>query len=184
MNVLILGSGGREHAFAWKVSQSSLCKKLLVAPGNAGTAQIGTNIEIGVNDFDKIKDLCLSEEIDLLIVGPEDPLVNGIYDFFQEDEKIQHITVIGPSKKGAQLEGSKEFSKEFMVKYKNYLQFKGVIDKKRTLELEIQGCEVYLSTSSWSLPDFQAPPTSLSKTVPVIPPNTEADCDSAAPKFQ
>ena len=117
MNVLILGSGGREHAFAWKVSQSSLCKKLLVAPGNAGTAQIGTNIEIGVNDFDKIKDLCLSEEIDLLIVGPEDPLVNGIYDFFQEDEKIQHITVIGPSKKGAQLEGSKEFSKEFMVKY-------------------------------------------------------------------
>jgi len=117
MNVLILGSGGREHAFAWKVSQSSLCKKLLVAPGNAGTAQIGTNIEIGVNDFQKIKDLCLKEEIDILIVGPEDPLVNGVYDFFHEDEQLQHITVIGPSKKGAQLEGSKEFSKEFMVKY-------------------------------------------------------------------
>ena len=117
MNVLILGSGGREHAFAWKVSQSSLCKKLLVAPGNAGTAQIGTNIEIGVNDFQKIKDLCLKEEIDMLIVGPEDPLVNGVYDFFHEDEQLQHITVIGPSKKGAQLEGSKEFSKEFMVKY-------------------------------------------------------------------
>jgi len=117
MNILILGSGGREHAFAWKVSQSSLCKKLLVAPGNAGTAQIGTNIEIGVNDFQKIKDLCLKEEIDMLIVGPEDPLVNGVYDFFHEDEQLQHITVIGPSKKGAQLEGSKEFSKEFMVKY-------------------------------------------------------------------
>jgi len=117
MNVLILGSGGREHAFAWKISQSSLCKKLLVAPGNAGTSQIGTNVEIGVNDFDKIKDLCISEEIDMLIVGPEDPLVNGIYDFFHEDKKLQHITVIGPSKKGAQLEGSKEFSKEFMVKH-------------------------------------------------------------------
>jgi len=117
MNVLILGSGGREHDFAWKISQSSLCKKLLVAPGNAGTSQIGTNVEIGVNDFNKIKDLCISEEIDMLIVGPEDPLVNGIYDFFHEDEKLQHITVIGPSKKGAQLEGSKEFSKEFMVKH-------------------------------------------------------------------
>jgi phosphoribosylamine--glycine ligase len=117
MNVLILGSGGREHAFAWKISQSSLCKKLVVAPGNAGTSQIGTNVEIDVNDFDKIKDLCISEEIEMLIVGPEDPLVNGIYDFFHEDEKLQHITVIGPSKKGAQLEGSKEFSKEFMVKH-------------------------------------------------------------------
>ena len=116
MNVLILGSGGREHAFAWKISQSSLCKKLLIAPGNAGTAQVGTNIEIGVNDFEKIKELCISEEIEMLIVGPEDPLVNGIYDFFKEDESLQNITVIGPSKKGAQLEGSKEFSKEFMIK--------------------------------------------------------------------
>lgn len=117
MNVLILGSGGREHAFAWKVSQSSLCKKLLIAPGNAGTAQVGTNIEIGVNEFEKIKELCISEEINMLIVGPEDPLVNGIYDYFHSDEKLQHIVVIGPSKKGAQLEGSKEFSKEFMTKY-------------------------------------------------------------------
>ena len=117
MNVLILGSGGREHAFAWKVAQSSLCKKLLIAPGNAGTAQVGTNVEIGVNEFEKIKEVCISEEISMLIVGPEDPLVNGIYDFFHEDEKLQHITVIGPSKKGAQLEGSKEFSKEFMTKY-------------------------------------------------------------------
>ena len=117
MNVLILGGGGREHAFAWKIAKSSLCKKLLIAPGNAGTEQIGTNVNISVNDFQKIKDLCLKEEVDMLIVGPEDPLVNGIYDFFHEDEKLQHITVIGPSKKGAQLEGSKEFSKEFMMKY-------------------------------------------------------------------
>ena len=117
MNVLILGSGGREHAFAWKISQSSLCKKLLIAPGNAGTAQVGKNIEIKVNEFEKIKQLCISEEIDMLIVGPEDPLVNGIYDFFNEDVNLQQITVIGPSKKGAQLEGSKEFSKEFMMKH-------------------------------------------------------------------
>ena len=117
MNVLILGSGGREHAFAWKIAKSSLCKKLLIAPGNAGTEQIGRNVNISVNDFQKIKDLCLKEEINMLIVGPEGPLVNGISDFFHEDEKIQHITVIGPSKKGAQLEGSKEFSKEFMMKY-------------------------------------------------------------------
>ena len=117
MNVLILGGGGREHAFAWKISKSSLCKKLLIAPGNAGTEQIGTNVNISVNDFQKIKALCLKEEVSMLIVGPEDPLVNGIYDFFQEDEKLQHISVIGPSKKGAQLEGSKEFSKEFMKKH-------------------------------------------------------------------
>tara|TARA_Y100000385_G_scaffold75398_1_gene76261 strand:- start:1179 stop:2450 length:1272 start_codon:yes stop_codon:yes gene_type:complete len=117
MNVLILGGGGREHAFAWKIAKSSLCKKLLIAPGNAGTEQIGRNIDISINDFQKIKDLCLKEEINMLIVGPEDPLVNGIYDFFHEDEKLQHITIIGPSKKGAQLEGSKEFSKEFMMKY-------------------------------------------------------------------
>ena len=117
MNILILGSGGREHAFAWKVSQSSLCKKLLIAPGNAGTASVGENIEVDVNDFIRIKELCVFEEIDMLIVGPEAPLVNGIYDFFHQDKDLQHITVIGPSKKGARLEGSKEFSKEFMMKY-------------------------------------------------------------------
>ena len=117
MNVLILGGGGREHAFAWKVSQSSMCKKLLIAPGNAGTAQVGTNIEIGVNEFEKIKELCISEDINMLIVGPEDPLVNGIYDYFNAHEKLQHVVVIGPSKKGAQLEGSKEFSKKFMTKH-------------------------------------------------------------------
>ena len=117
MNVLILGSGGREHAFAWKISQSSLCKKLFIAPGNAGTNQVGTNVNIGVNDFEKIKELCISEQVSMIVVGPEEPLVNGIYDFFNEDESLQHITVIGPSKKGAQLEGSKEFSKKFMIKH-------------------------------------------------------------------
>ena len=133
MNVLVLGGGGREHAFAWKISQSSLCKKLLIAPGNAGTAQLGTNVEIGVSEFKEIKKLCVSEEIDMLIVGPEVPLVNGIYDFFHEDEALQNITVVGPSKKGAQLEGSKEFSKQFMMKYgiptANYQSF-----TKETLE--------------------------------------------------
>jgi phosphoribosylamine--glycine ligase len=117
MNVLILGSGGREHAFAWKVSQSSLCKKLLVAPGNAGTNELGTNVEIGVNDFESIKKLALDEDIDMLIVGPEDPLVNGIFDFFNGDESLKKITVIGPSKQGAKLEGSKEFAKEFMKRH-------------------------------------------------------------------
>ena len=117
MNVLILGSGGREHAFAWKISQSSLCKKLLIAPGNAGTSEIGENINISLNDFNGIKEICIKERIEMLIVGPEDPLVNGITDFFKNDEKLKHITVIGPSKKGAQLEGSKEFSKKFMSRY-------------------------------------------------------------------
>ena len=117
MNVLILGSGGREHAFAWKISQSSMCKKLLIAPGNAGTAQVGVNINIGVNEFEEIKKLCIKEEINMIIVGPEDPLVNGIYDFFNNEDGLEHISVIGPSKKGAKLEGSKEFSKIFMNKY-------------------------------------------------------------------
>ena len=116
MNVLILGSGGREHAFAWKISQSSLCKKLLVAPGNAGTSELGINVDIGVNDFKSIKKLVLDEKVDMLIIGPEDPLVNGIFDFFQADESLKNITVIGPSKEGARLEGSKKFAKEFMQK--------------------------------------------------------------------
>ncbi|HIG32148.1 MAG TPA: phosphoribosylamine--glycine ligase [Flavobacteriales bacterium] len=117
MNVLILGSGGREHAFAWKISKSSLCKKLLVAPGNAGTSELGTNVNIGVNDFEKIKELVLEEEVMLVIVGPEDPLVNGIFDFFQADEALKDIILIGPSKEGAQLEGSKEFAKQFMFRH-------------------------------------------------------------------
>lgn len=117
MNVLILGSGGREHAFAWKIAKSSSCNKLFIAPGNAGTKQLGTNVEIGVNDFASIKDFVLTEEIDMVIVGPEDPLVNGIYNFFKQDNQLAEISVIGPSKEGAQLEGSKEFAKEFMQRH-------------------------------------------------------------------
>ena len=115
MNVLILGSGGREHALAWKVSQSSSCNKLFIAPGNSGTSEIGQNVEINVTDFEKIKTLAINEEIEMIIVGPEDPLVNGVYDFFNNEPDLQHISVIGPSKKGAQLEGSKNFAKEFMA---------------------------------------------------------------------
>ena len=117
MNVLILGSGGREHAFAWKIAKSSSCNNLFIAPGNAGTAEVGNNIEIGVNDFESIKKFVLSEGIEMVVVGPEDPLVNGIYDFFQEEEELQNISLIGPSKEGARLEGSKEFAKEFMIRH-------------------------------------------------------------------
>ena len=117
MNVLILGSGGREHAFAWKIAKSSSCNNLFIAPGNPGTAEVGSNIEIGVNDFESIKKFVLSEGIEMVVVGPEDPLVNGIYDFFQEDEELQNISLIGPSKEGARLEGSKEFAKEFMIRH-------------------------------------------------------------------
>ena len=117
MNVLILGGGGREHAFAWKIAKSSSCNKLFIAPGNAGTDEIGTNVNIGVNDFESIKDFVLKEEIALVLVGPEDPLVNGIYDFFKEDENLKDVILIGPSKKGAQLEGSKEFAKQFMERH-------------------------------------------------------------------
>ncbi|MES2798107.1 MAG: phosphoribosylamine--glycine ligase [Bacteroidota bacterium] len=117
MNILILGSGGREHAFAWKLSQSPLCKKLFVAPGNAGTATIAVNVNIGFNEFDKIADFCLESQINLLIVGPEEPLVKGIRDFFESKEELSSIKIIGPDKAGAMLEGSKEFSKNFMHKY-------------------------------------------------------------------
>ena len=116
MNVLILGSGGREHALAWKVSQSSSCNKLFIAPGNSGTSEIGQNVEINVTDFEKIKTLAINEGIEMIIVGPEDPLVNGVYDFFNNEPDLQHISVIWPSKKGAQLEGSKNFAKEFMAR--------------------------------------------------------------------
>ena len=116
MNILLLGSGGREHAFAWKMTQSSLCKQLFVAPGNAGTAKIATNIAVNPNDFEAIKQFVLGNAIKMVVVGPEDPLVNGIYDFFKNDNQLSHIPVIGPSKLGAQLEGSKEFAKEFLVK--------------------------------------------------------------------
>ena len=116
MNILLLGSGGREHAFAWKMTQSALCSQLFVAPGNAGTAQIATNVVMNPNDFDTVKQFVLANAIEMVVVGPEDPLVNGIYDFFKNDAALNAIPVIGPSKLGAQLEGSKEFAKEFLVK--------------------------------------------------------------------
>lgn len=117
MNILILGSGGREHTFAYKISQSEKCDKLFVAPGNAGTAKIATNVAIKVTDFEAIKDFVLREDVKMLVVGPEDPLVQGITDFFKQDEKLKKVAVIGPSKRGALLEGSKERAKEFMAMY-------------------------------------------------------------------
>ncbi len=117
MNILLLGSGGREHALAWKMLQSEKLSKLFVAPGNAGTGSIAQNVNINPNDFQAVKETVLSLEIQMVVVGPEDPLVKGIYDFFKNDPELQHIPVIGPSKRGAQLEGSKEFAKEFLVKH-------------------------------------------------------------------
>lgn len=117
MNVLLLGSGGREHAMAWRIRKSSYLKNLYIAPGNAGTALLGTNVPIEVTDFDAMKQFSLNHDIDMIVVGPEDPLVMGVYDFFRNDEDVCHIAVIGPSKKGAQLEGSKDFAKEFMVRH-------------------------------------------------------------------
>lgn len=117
MNVLVLGSGGREHALSWKIAQSSLCEKLFIAPGNAGTAQLGENVNISATDFESLKTFVIDKEIDMLLVGPEDPLVKGIYDFFKNDEVLSEVCVIGPSQEGAQLEGSKEYSKQFMQRH-------------------------------------------------------------------
>jgi len=117
MNILILGSGGRECTLAWKMAQSSKIDKLFIAPGNAGTANIGENISLDPNDFKAVKQLVLDQHIQMVIVGPEDPLVNGIHDFFLLDSELKSIPVIGPEKLGAQLEGSKEFAKEFMVRH-------------------------------------------------------------------
>jgi phosphoribosylamine--glycine ligase len=117
MTILLLGSGGREHALAWKMLQSPKCSKLFVAPGNAGTAQIATNCSLDILDFKSLKSFVLKEKIEMVVVGPEDPLVHGIYDFFKNDSELNHIPVIGPSKVGAQLEGSKEFAKEFLIKH-------------------------------------------------------------------
>ena len=117
MNILLLGSGGREHALAWKMSQSPRLSNLFIAPGNTGTALCGTNINISATDFESIKKFCIDNAIEMVVVGPEEPLVNGVYDFFKEDDSLKHISVIGPSKKGAQLEGSKAFAKEFMQKH-------------------------------------------------------------------
>ncbi len=114
MRILLLGSGGREHAFAWKLSQSLRCKKLFIAPGNAGTNTLGTNLHFVATDFEAVKNCCIEEKIDLLIVGPEEPLVKGIVDFFKNEDQLKNLCIIGPDKFGAQLEGSKAFSKKFM----------------------------------------------------------------------
>ena len=117
MNVLILGSGGREHAMAWKIRKSSYLNNLYIAPGNAGTAMLGTNVPFKATDFGLMKEFSLSHDIYMIVVGPEDPLVQGIYDFFHNDEDICHISVIGPSEEGSQLEGSKDFAKKFMQRH-------------------------------------------------------------------
>ncbi|MBL7704966.1 MAG: phosphoribosylamine--glycine ligase [Taibaiella sp.] len=117
MKILLLGSGGRESALAWKMKQSPLCEALYIAPGNAGTAQYGQNVAMGINDFEAIKTFCLEQQIDTLFPGSEDPLVNGVYDFFKNDAALKHITIVGPSRAGAQLEGSKDFAKEFMQRH-------------------------------------------------------------------
>jgi len=116
MNILLLGSGGREHALAWKITQSTKCSQLFVAPGNAGIAQIATNVAINPMDFNAVKQFVLDNAVEMVVVGPEDPLVKGIYDFFKNDTALNGIPVIGPSQHGAQLEGSKEFAKQFLVK--------------------------------------------------------------------
>lgn len=117
MNILLLGSGGREHAIAWKIAKSSKVDELFIAPGNAGTAQVGTNVNIKADDFPAIKDFVLSHQVEMVVVGPEDPLVKGIYDYFKNDVQLASIPVIGPSKAGAQLEGSKDFAKAFMMRH-------------------------------------------------------------------
>ena len=117
MKILLLGSGGREHALAWKISQSPKVEKIFIAPGNAGTSLIGENLPVKADDFAAIREAVLSKGVDMVVVGPEDPLVKGIYDFFKADKDLSPIPVIGPSKKGAVLEGSKDFAKGFMQRH-------------------------------------------------------------------
>ncbi|MGM9678383.1 MAG: phosphoribosylamine--glycine ligase [Bacteroidaceae bacterium] len=117
MKILLLGSGGREHALAWKISQSEKCEKLYIAPGNAGTAATGENVNVKADDFPAIRDFVIEKGIDMVVVGPEDPLVKGIYDYFKADDSLSSVPVIGPSKAGAKLEGSKDFAKEFMLRH-------------------------------------------------------------------
>ena len=117
MKILLLGSGGREHALGWKIAQSKRVTQLFIAPGNAGTSEVGTNVDIQVNDFDAIKDFICTQKIDMVVVGPEDPLVNGIYDALKNDPRTKDTVVIGPSKEGAKLEGSKDFAKAFMQRH-------------------------------------------------------------------
>ncbi len=118
MNILLIGSGGRENALAWKMAQSHQCDEIFIAPGNPGTAQFGTNLPIEINDFEALKKAALANQIEMIVVGPEEPLVKGIYDFFNDDPLTAHINIIGPSAKAAQLEGSKAFSKHFMQRHK------------------------------------------------------------------
>lgn len=141
MTILLLGSGGREHALAWKMLQSEKCSQLFVAPGNAGTNEIATNVALNPLDFEAVKSFTLENNVGMVVVGPEDPLVHGIYDFFKNDAQINHIPVIGPSKVGAQLEGSKEFAKQFLVK-NNIPTARYESFTKDTVE---QGCE-FLTT--------------------------------------
>src|SRR6185369_14754060 len=117
MRILLLGSGGREHAMAWKLNQSVWTNPLYIAPGNPGTAKCGVNVALDINDFDSIAKFCIREKIEMIVVGPEEPLVNGLYDYFKANEDLQKIYFIGPSKKGAQLEGSKAFAKAFMIRH-------------------------------------------------------------------
>ena len=117
MNILIIGSGGREHALGWKIKQSTKLKSLYFAPGNAGTSELGTNLKIGVNDFNKVKSAIIENEINLVVVGPEVPLVEGIHDFIANDPALRHVKVVGPKKAGAVLEGSKDFAKDFMLRF-------------------------------------------------------------------
>ena len=116
MNILILGSGGREHAISWKISQSKKCRNLYIAPGNAGTELVGNNLSVNINDFKEVKLNVIEKSIDLVIVGPEEPLVRGIVDFFKSDDELKHVKIFGPSSEGSKLEGSKDFSKEFMFR--------------------------------------------------------------------
>ena len=117
MRVLLLGSGGREHALAWKIAQSSMLEELFIAPGNAGTRQYGTNVDLSVTDFDGIRTFVIENQIETVVVGPEDPLVQGVHDYFLNDNELKHVAVIGPKKAAAELEGSKEFAKEFMMRH-------------------------------------------------------------------
>ena len=117
MNILLLGSGGREHALAWKIAQSPKVEKLYIAPGNAGTKEVGENVNIAVSDFDTIAEFVLANNVSMVVVGPEDPLVKGVYDYFAADERLRNIAVIGPTKAAAELEGSKSFAKDFMERH-------------------------------------------------------------------
>ncbi len=118
MHILLLGSGGREHAFAWKMARSKRCTKLYIAPGNAGTAECGTNVDLNPLDFDAVGDFVRKHDIGMVVVGPEEPLVRGIWDYFQEHASLKDVPVVGPSKAGAQLEGSKAWAKQFMKRHK------------------------------------------------------------------